>query len=126
MKRFASVLAMAAILGFPVMLAVALPGWVPGPAAAQSSDGESEGQAIFVAQRCNMCHSVEALGIEATTQSERMRASDLSKVGAKLDAELIARYVKKQEQIDGEEHKPAWRGSDEELATLAGWLAALK
>jgi hypothetical protein len=117
MKRIASFLALVAIFLFPVVLALTVPA---------IAAGDAPGQGIFIAQKCNMCHSIDALGIEATTKSEKMKASDLSKIGAAHDAAFLAKYLQKEEQVGGEAHKASWKGSDAELAQLTDWLASLK
>lgn len=95
-------------------------------AAAQPSDPTSEGapdgKAVFLDQRCNLCHSVSTAGIEAKTRSETMRGPDL--VDLDRDAEWLEGWLKKEIELDGEKHKKAFTGSDEELAALIDWLLA--
>ena len=84
----------------------------------------ADGKAIFDAQKCSMCHGVESLDIAAKSKSEAMQGGDLSKVD--IDAELIGKYLRKQEQIDYKDHKKEIKISDEEMATLVEWLRADK
>lgn len=49
---------------------------------------------------------------------------DMSK--AKHDAGWIARWLKKQEELDGKKHKKTFSGTDTELNAVASWLAAMR
>lgn len=95
----------------------------PGVAPAYAED--APGQMVFMAQKCNTCHSVAAAGIEAKVQSEKMKGPDLSKVAADQDAEWLAKYVKKEADLDGKKHGKQFTGSDEELKALIDWLTKL-
>ena len=86
--------------------------------AAESLDGKT----IFLAEKCNLCHSVPPAGIEASIKSEKLRGPDL--VNLKPPGEVLAKYLRKDAQIDGKEHKKAFTGSDEELGALVAWLLA--
>ncbi|MDO8549215.1 MAG: c-type cytochrome [Ignavibacteria bacterium] len=81
-----------------------------------------DGKSIFVEKKCNTCHSVEVADIE----SKKKDALDLSKTGDKYDAEFLAKFITKKEKIDDKEHKIAMKGSEEEVKTVAEWLASLK
>jgi cytochrome c2 len=81
----------------------------------------ADGKAVFLAEKCNLCHSVSSAGIEATTKSEAMKGPDLSTTGPH-DAAALAKYLKQEETKDGKKHKKAFKGSDEELQTLIAWL----
>jgi mono/diheme cytochrome c family protein len=91
-------------------------------AAAPSLDGK----AIFLTQKCNLCHSVGVAAIEATTKSERMRGPDLGGRVAERGGEWAVKYLKKQVTLDDRPHAKAFTGSDEELAALVAWLAQQK
>ena len=92
-----------------------------GPAAGQA---KLDGKAIFLAQKCNMCHSVSTAGIEATTKSEKMKGPDL--VNNKRDAKVIADYLRKKADVNGKKHTKAFTGSDEEIGALIAWIQAQK
>ena len=88
------------------------------PAGAQ---GAKDGKQIFLAQKCNLCHSVSTAGIEATTRSEKMKGPDL--VGeSKRDAKLLNGYLRKTADLNGKKHAKQFTGSDEELGALIAWL----
>jgi mono/diheme cytochrome c family protein len=79
------------------------------------------GQAVFMAQKCNTCHSVQAAGIEAKMKG-KMAGPDLSKVTQERDAEWITGYLHKEVDLDGKKHGKQFTGSDEELKALIDWL----
>lgn len=100
--------------------AVAAPAPAGGGATAEGPVG------VFVAQKCNLCHSLASHDIERKTKSEKVAGPDLSAVGAERDAAWIARWLKKEEKIDGKAHSKAFTGTPEELNALAKWLATLE
>lgn len=96
-----------------------------GVTAVQAQGAGLDGKAIFLAQKCNLCHSVPTAGIEKTTKSEKMAGPDL--VNVKTDAATLTKYLKKQADLDGKKHTAAaWKGSDKDLATLIAWIEKQK
>jgi cbb3-type cytochrome oxidase cytochrome c subunit len=93
---------------------------------ADGETGATGGKAVFLAQKCNMCHSVASHDIEATTKSEKMKGPDLSDVGNRHDADWFPGFLKKETELNGKKHGKEVKASDEELAALVGWLAGLK
>ena len=89
---------------------------------AAAEEGAADGKAVFEAAKCNMCHSVSTAGIEA--KSEKMFKGDL--VDIDHEADWLKQYLKKEADIDGEQHKKAFAGSDEELQALVDWLLEQK
>jgi mono/diheme cytochrome c family protein len=111
-------------LGFTVSVVVAvilLAAFYSGPASGQA---KLDGKAIFLAQKCNMCHSVSTAGIAATTKSEKMKGPDL--VNNKTDAKVLADFLRKKVDIKGKKHTKAFTGSDEEIGALISWIQAQK
>lgn len=96
------------------------------PVVAQEGSGTDagEGQKIFMAQKCNLCHAVSTVGIEAKTTSEKMKGPDL--VGISKDAATLAPYLKGESELNGAKHKKKATCSDAELKTLIDWIAAQK
>ena len=84
-----------------------------------------DGQEVYMAERCNMCHAVAAVGIEAKTSSEKMLGPDLSGYQSPVDFETLAAYMRKEAELEGGKHKGNFKGSDEDLRTMMDWLAAL-
>jgi len=83
-----------------------------------------DGKEIFLAQKCNMCHSVSTAGIERTTKSEKMAAKDL--INIDKDAAALTKYIKKETDLDGKKHGKAWTGTDEELGAVVTWILQQK
>jgi mono/diheme cytochrome c family protein len=104
---------------FAFALVTAVAASAPAPAAAQA---KLDGKAIFLAQKCNMCHDVSSAGIAATTKSAAMKGPDLTGTAAKRDAKLLNEYLRKKADIDGKKHKKEFTGSDEEIGALIAWL----
>jgi len=91
-----------------------------GPGAAQTAK-VLDGKQIFLAQKCNLCHSIPPAGIVATTKSEKMKGPDL--VGlSKKDATLLNGFLRKTAEINGKKHGKQFTGSDEEIGALIAWL----
>jgi mono/diheme cytochrome c family protein len=96
-----------------------------GATAGSSSDGKS----IFSANKCNSCHTIQSQGIAKAggeTVQGKVQPPDLSGVGLKHNAAWIAGYLQKRESLDGEKHLKKFKGSDEDLTTLATWLESQK
>lgn len=92
-----------------------------GPAAGQA---KLDGKAIFLAQKCNVCHSVPTQGITRTMKSEKMAGPDL--VNVKEEAGTLTKFLRKEADIKGKKHGKAFTGSDEELGALVAWIQAQK
>jgi mono/diheme cytochrome c family protein len=99
-----------------------LVGALAGASAARADD--PPGQVAFLAQKCDMCHSVSTAGIEAKTKSEAMRGPDL--VDLDVEADWLTKFLKKEVEKDGKTHKKSFTGSDEELKALVDWLLEQK
>jgi mono/diheme cytochrome c family protein len=112
-------------LGFTLSVLVAiflLAVLYSGPATGQAA--KLDGKAIFLAQKCNVCHSVPTQGIERTVKSEKMAGPDL--VNVKEDAAFLGKFLRKQADLHGKKHGKAFTGSDEELGALIAWIQAQK
>lgn len=109
--RLASGIALGVLVGFVF------------PAGALAQDA---GQKAFEANKCNNCHSVEKLGIERKIASEKMAGPDMSKVGDKHDAAWIVKFAMREVKLDDKTHKNEYKGTKEDLQTIADWLAAMK
>ncbi len=80
------------------------------------------GQKIFLESKCSACHSLNAAGIT----SSKKDAVDLSKTGDNLKTDFIIRYLNKEVKQNDKLHKTAFKGSAENLNSLASWLSSLK
>lgn len=92
-----------------------------GPAAGQA---KLDGKAIFLAQKCNMCHNVPTAAIERTMKSDKMAGPDL--VNIKVDAATLGKFLRKQADLNSKKHPKAFTGSDEEMGALVAWIQAQK
>lgn len=84
------------------------------------------GHKAFLELKCNMCHAVSSVGIEAKTKSEKMFGGDLVGLGRVWDAKALAAYINQESEKDGKKHKKGFKGSDEELQALVDWLLEQK
>jgi len=83
-----------------------------------------DGKAIFLAQKCNMCHSVSTAGIEATTKSATMKGPDL--VNIKSDAAATAKFLHKETEMNGKKHPKDLKLPDADTKALIDWILAQK
>ena len=121
MKSLASLTAALGAIAVPAFLFSAPVLTVATAQTSAPASGESlDGKEIFLAQKCNLCHSVSTAGIEATTKSEKLRGPDL--VDLDRDAEWLAGWLKKEIELNGQKHKKEFKGSEEELDALIAWL----
>lgn len=88
------------------------------------SAADDPGKAVFEAQKCNTCHSIDAAGI--TKKMPTSKAPDLSAVGSEKNAEWITKFLHKQEELNGKKHIKEFVGKDEDLTALAKWLESMK
>jgi len=93
-----------------------------GPSPAAAADPGLDGKKIFLAEQCNLCHTVGTAGIEAKTKSDKLKGPDLDTVTAKHEAKVLVQYLRQAVELDGSKHKKAFKGSDEELGALLAWL----
>ena len=82
----------------------------------------TDAKKVFVAQKCDMCHTVTSANIT----SKKKDAFDLSTIGTSTKADFFAKYLKKEVKVKDNLHKVAFKGTDEELASMTKWLESLK
>jgi mono/diheme cytochrome c family protein len=93
------------------------------PSTAQTTK-QLDGKQIFLAQKCETCHSVSSAQIKPTG---KVKAPDLTGLAEKQDAAWLAKYLRKQEKTKaGKTHIKAFTGSDEEMGALISWLQKQK
>ena len=85
---------------------------------------DAPGKKVFIANKCNTCHSIESQAITMTLKSSK--APDLSDVGSKHNADWMVKYISKEETKNDKKHMKAWTGTKEDLQTVAKWLETLK
>lgn len=79
------------------------------------------GQKIYSDNKCSTCHTVEAANL-----TSNRKAVDLSKTGENYKTDFVISYLNKEVKINDKAHKIAFKGSAEDLKTLAEWLTSLK
>jgi cytochrome c5 len=92
--------------------------------AAVASAADDPGKAVFLAQKCNLCHSVQSQGVDRTMKSSK--APDLSTAGTTRTADWIEKFLKKEEMLNGKKHQKSLTATPEETTQLVKWLAGLK
>ncbi len=85
---------------------------------------DAPGKKLFLANKCNTCHSIESQTIKKTLATSK--APDLSNVGSERKADWIAQFIQKKIDKDGKKHLKLWAGKEEDLKTLTEWLVTLK
>lgn len=93
-------------------------------AAFAATPEDAPGKKVFLDAKCNTCHAVQAVGIEA--KSKKKENPDLSGVGSKVKVDFMKKYLTKQEKLNDKNHPAAFKGSDEDLAKMVNWLGSLK
>jgi len=95
--------------------------------ASAASAGAADGKELFLAQKCNTCHSIAAAGITATTKSEKMKGPALDGVVAEKGVEWTLKFLHKEVELEGKKHgKDVSKMSADDLKTLVDWLATQK
>lgn len=84
----------------------------------------SDGQELFVAQKCTTCHAVSSVGLEARMTKGPMAGPDLVGVADSRDAAWITAYLRGEEKIEGKKHARPFKGTPEELQTIVSWVLA--
>lgn len=110
-----------------VLAAATLAADAKAPVSAKVPDGKP----VFETYKCGSCHSIEKQGIkkkaaESEAEGASSKAPDLSGVGAVRTTEWMAGFLQKKEKLGTKLHIKKFRGTDQELATLTGWLVSLK
>lgn len=100
-------------------------GSVFGPAPVAEAAGELDGKAVFEAEKCSLCHSVEAADIQAKTTSDKLKGPDLSGFEPEEGFD-VKKFLHKEAEKNGEVHRREFKGTDEELQALLDWLKATK
>ena len=92
-----------------------------------AEEATTEGQELFMASKCNLCHAVSTVEIEAKTTSDKMLGPDLVNLEQRHeDFAWLAQYVKQDAEMEGVKHKKGFKGTDEELQAILEWLAEQK
>jgi mono/diheme cytochrome c family protein len=96
---------------------------VSGAASAAAADAKAEGEKVFAAQKCAMCHSVGVAG---------NKKGPLDEVGSKLSADEIREWIVDAKGMTAKSkavRKPAMKAytlPKDDVDSLVGYLATLK
>jgi mono/diheme cytochrome c family protein len=106
---------------FQISLAVAL-ALAP---AILSTGYAADGKALFLGNKCNLCHTIDSQGIAKT--SDKMKAPDLSNASGLVEsADWLKSFLKKEVKKDDKNHQREFKGTPEELDAVVQWLMTLK
>lgn len=85
----------------------------------------ADGKAIFLGQKCNLCHTIDSQGIAKT--SDKIKAPDLSNASGLVEsADWLKSFLKKEVKKDDKNHLREFKGTAEELDAVVQWLVTLK
>lgn len=88
---------------------------------------EAEGKKEFIAQKCNVCHSISSEEITHTSKIEKLVGPDLAGIAERREAPWLRTYIQREQLGDnGKKHAKPFKGSDEELQAIVTWLGTLK
>ena len=88
-------------------------------------DDKKDGKAIFIEQKCSNCHSVSSQGIKGLRPEGGAKPNDLSNEGNKFKTAWFEQWLTKKATLNNKKHMRKFRGTPEELHTLAQWLESL-
>jgi mono/diheme cytochrome c family protein len=115
-KQMKRALPLLVILGFAAFTMIAF-----------TADAAADGKALFLQNKCNMCHTIDALQIaKLSGKKTEGGPPDLSTVGSRHNAEWITKFLKKETEQNGKKHMKTFTGKPEDLQTIASWLETLK
>jgi mono/diheme cytochrome c family protein len=116
-------------IGFTLSVLTAvilLAAFYSGAASGAPAPAKLDGKEIFLAQKCSLCHSVSSAGIERTVKSEKVAGPDLTDLAAKENPAALAKFLRKEGEINGKKHGKGFTGSEEELTAMISWLQQQK
>lgn len=89
----------------------------------------ADGKEVFLKHKCNNCHAVSTVGIEAKMKS---KAPDLVDVTVRHSKDWIRPFIRQNEihtpcqavdkSLDGKKHPTKFNGTNEEEDILINWL----
>jgi hypothetical protein len=79
---------------------------------------------IFKDKKCSSCHSIKIVKIEK--KNKKSKAPDLSNVGAMHEPDFFMDWLLKNTEQNGKKHPIKFNGTDEEFASLLGFLVTLR
>ena len=112
----------------PLLEVAAMSGAMIGAASINTLATGSDGKTIFIENKCQGCHSIDALGIKRTAEPKagELIPADLSGVGLKHKADWFTEWLNKEVELDGHKHLKKFKGSAGDLDILSKWLETMK
>jgi len=84
----------------------------------RAEDAKKDGKAIFTASKCTMCHTFDAAGIKKLEKK--------TDIAGGMAADKVEKYLMQESELNGKKHKTKFKGTPEDLATMAKWIASVK
>jgi cytochrome c5 len=85
-----------------------------------------KGQMIFMKHKCNLCHSVSTIEIEATSTNAKLKGPDLVGLADRYKMDGIDELINQKIQHNENSLMKGFKGTDEELQALVDWLLEQK
>ncbi len=114
MKKIISAIMILAFVSYVFMIPINLIG-----------DNHDNCKKIIEDKKCNACHPVESLGIEAKQKNPKTIGPDFSKTQLAGDFEFLKKYLIKEEKFHDKLHPVKFSGNNDELEALVNCLAEL-
>lgn len=114
MKKLISAIMALAVVSYVFMLPINLVG-----------DHHTNCKKFLEDKKCNACHPVESLGIEAKQKNPKTLGPDFGKVPLAGDFEFLKKYLLKEEKLHDKLHPVKFSGSDAEMEEMLNCLAEL-
>jgi len=92
--------------------------WIPCAVGQADSPLVIKGEKVYGEKKCAICHSIHGKGGKI--------GGDLRDVGAKRDREWLHQFMKNPKALNPDVKMSKFRGSEEDLEALVGYLLSVK
>lgn len=83
----------------------------------------TKGEKVYLEKKCAVCHAIKGKG---GTAGPAARGPELSDVGAKRESQWLKTFMKDPRTVVPKAKMLPFKGNDEELEALVGYLGSLK
>ena len=83
----------------------------------------AKGEKVYLEKKCALCHAIKGKG---GTAGPAARGPELSDVGAKRESQWLKTFMKDPRTVVPKAKMLPFKGNDEELEALVGYLGSLK
>lgn len=83
----------------------------------------AKGETVYAEKKCAVCHAIKGKG---GTAGPAARGPELSDVGAKRESQWLKTFMKDPRTVVPKAKMLPFKGNDEELEALVGYLGSLK